>query len=237
VPAHVTHELFRYMIFALMLAWMYAIAGLNKFEIAVPKSASVNPVHVLLNTVAWIVALSEILRFCHPRHDPLHMIRYQFLANAIAVCVLTLGIASFVTESSKYVAMLAVVPIVVMLSYYIMIGAQWRKRWFVILLAAFGVIAGATFPLVILGPGYAGVMGSTAAFACMFVAQFFLLFVLFGMALMQEPDHVEGQPVSQHEPAVVPSAAQPSVSFAIAKPKPMGDPADWLRDPDSGDMI
>jgi hypothetical protein len=104
--------------YAFLLVFLYPVAMLNRFVWTRPgEECLVSLSLVALNALVWMTALVEVIAY-YLRYDgaPAHWTSYDTLTVAVKVLVAALAVVSTADESTRYVAVLLIVPIVAVLT-------------------------------------------------------------------------------------------------------------------------
>lgn len=175
--------------YALVLGLLWPVAALNRFDVAVPDGRLLPVALVLLNTLVWVLGLTEVVGWLIGYDgNPPHWNVYDLLVWIVRVAVCTLSLAGLSNESTRFVALLMVVPLTVVVGWAGVAHAQearnlaalggfdwqrphetWRvlrqQHYVVVMLVSIGV---GTLVCEMMGPLYGNVAGHGWAAIAMF---------------------------------------------------------------------
>lgn len=160
--------LFRYALYAIMMAFLCLMAALNTFELVVDTELAVNPTSHLLDALVWAVAFAELFATRPPPElaDDAASLAHskserKLVTRASYVCLAVLTLASFVSSRSRFVAYLAVAPLMVCMAYHLYAARLWQEsRSTRTALLAFVVLGVYALVLALLGPGFTHVLSN-----------------------------------------------------------------------------
>lgn len=187
---------FRYALYAIMMAFLSLMASLNTFELVVDVELSVNPAFHLLDLLVWCVVFGEVFSAY-----PAGMLVPQGVASveeaeaetkserrlvtrASYVCLAVLGLASFVSTRSRFVAFVAVAPLIICMAYHLYATHLWGdSRLSRVPLLGFVIVGLYALIVALLGPGFTHVVSNGLYFLLAAVGHLALFADLFVLRL------------------------------------------------------
>lgn len=230
------HELsFRYGLYALVLALLYPMLSANEFLWPRADTKVIGAGWVVLDVVVWCTAYDEL------SHLNVHF-RKQYreaavLTRAACVCLLVLGLSATMSDGSRFLALLSVLPLALIYTYLAWASGFWRmsraSRSAVLAFAVVGLLA---LLNALLGPVYSGVEPVQAWAALTMLVHLSLFGILLWMnALVQNTlellggaRHHENEDEEHDADQSVPSTA---AAQGIPTPSAVVSHVDELRDP------
>lgn len=176
--------------YSLVLGLLWPIATLNRFDVILPDTRMVPVALVLLNMLVWMLGMTELLGWLIGYDgNPPHWHVYDLLVWIVRIAIGTLALAGLSNESTRFVALLMVVPLAVAIGWAGVAHAQearnlaslggfdwqrphetWRvlqqQHYVVVMLICIGL---GTLISEMLGPLYGNVAGHAWAALTMFI--------------------------------------------------------------------
>jgi len=228
-PPHNSGHLWtRLTVYTLTLATLYPVATLNRVVIERPgDGALVAFSMVALNAVVWCVALCETVAW-YTRYDgnPPHWNVYDLFSRLVCLCIAVIAGAAVSSEASRFISLLAVVPLAGALVWTAtaeagtgrsiaqppfdaaaMATAMPRQR---VAFASLALVGAVSFVLEMLGPSYGNVVGIGVAAIFMLVEHMAVLVPLLLMATAPDTGSASrtSSPVAKRDDLRSPSTQQ-----------------------------